>query len=80
MQKVSVELSAKQAEQLLAQLSPAVKIHLVRRWEQETWPERFCQLVTRIDQRARQHPRLAKEALKTVGSTRRAFYARRHRH
>ena len=79
MQKVSVELSAKQAERLLEQLAPSVKIHLVRRWERELWPERFRRLLTRIDQRLRRNPRLAREALKTIGPARRAFYARRAR-
>ena len=79
MQKVSVELSAKQAEQLLAQLSPAIRIHLVRQWEQETWPVRFRHLLTRIDRQIRQRPAWAREAMKVVGPARRAFYARRRR-
>ena len=79
MQKVSVELSPKQAEQLLNQLELKIKIHLVRRWEQETWPERFRQLLARIDRRVRRNPRLVRETLKTLEPARRAFYARRHR-
>lgn len=80
MQKVAVELSEKQAEQLLEQLSPTVKLQLVRRWEHQTWPTRFQQLLARLDQRLRQAPRLAQEARKTIGPSRRAFHARRHRY
>ena len=81
MQKVSVELSEQQAAELLKQLSPTVKIHLVRQWERETWPVRFRQLLAQIDRRVRQHPSAAREALKIVGPARRAFYAaRRDRH
>jgi hypothetical protein len=80
MQKVSVELSAKQAEQLLDQLSVQVKIRLVRRWEQQTWPERFRQLLQQMDHRIQQDPRLVREALQVVGPARRAFYASRRRH
>lgn len=77
MQKVLVELSMKQARQLLNQLSPKLKIYLVRQWELETWPTRFRHLLTRIDARARRNPRLAREALKAIGPARRASYARR---
>ena len=80
MQKISVRLSTKQAEQLLEQLSPAVKIRLVRRWERQTWPERFRRLLARIDRRVQQHPRSAREALKSAAQARREFYARRARH
>ena len=79
MRKVELGLSEQLAEQLLEQLSPRVKIHLVRRWEQETWPTRFRQLLARIDQRARRHPRLVREALKAIEPARREFYARRRR-
>ena len=80
MQKVSVELSTEQAEQLLEQLSPAVKIRLVRRWEHETWPRRLRHLLARIDRRVKRHPRLFDRAMKVVGPARRASYARRDRH
>ena len=80
MQKVSIQLSEKQAAQLLKQLSPSVKIHLVRCWERETWPARFRQLLAQIDRRVQQNPAAAQEALKIVGSARRVFYARRNRH
>ena len=79
MQKVSVELSPQQAEQLLEQLSPAVKIQLVRRWEQETWPKRLQQLLQRVDQRWKRHPQLAQRALRDIAPARRAFYAARGR-
>ena len=79
MRKVELGLSEQQAEQLLEQLSPRVKIHLVRRWEQETWPTRFRALLARIGQRARRHPRLVREALKVIEPARREFYARRRR-
>ena len=78
--KTANVLTVRQAEQLFEHLSPAVKIRLVRRLEQETWPVRFRLLLARIDQRLRKSPRLAREALKTVGPARRAFYARRRRH
>lgn len=80
MQKVAVELSTRQAEQLLEQLSPSAKIQLLRRWERETWPERFRQLIARIDRSVRKNPQSAREALKAVEPARRAFYARRNRH
>ena len=80
MQKVSVDLSARQAERLLEQLSPQVKIRLVRRWEQKLWPARFRQLLTQIDQRVRRNRGAAQAALKVVLPARRAFYASRDRH
>jgi hypothetical protein len=80
MQKVSIDLSIKQAEQLLEQLPVETKVVLVRRWEQEMWPQRLRDLLAQIDRRVQKHPRLAKEAMKVVGPARRAFYAaRRHR-
>ena len=78
--EIELGLSAQQAEQLLEQLSPTVKLHLVRRWERETWPVRFRQLLARLDARIRRNPRLVRDALKTIGPARRAFYARRRRH
>jgi len=78
--EIELGLSEQQAEQLLEQLSPTAKLHLVRRWEQETWPVRFRQLLARIDRTVQQNPRWAREALKAVGPARRAFYARRRRH
>ena len=80
MQKVGVGLSPKQAERLLNQLPPTVKMYLVRRWEQETWPQRFRELLARVDARARRNPGAVRKALKTVASARRAFYAGRRRH
>lgn len=66
---------------LVRRLSPALKIQLVRSLEQETWPERFRQLLAQIDRRVRQHPQRARTALNSVGPARRAFYAaRRRRH
>ena len=79
MQKVSVQLSTKQAEQLLNQLSPKVKLYLVRLWEQETWPERFRQLLARVERRAQRNPRLVRKALNAIGPARRAFYESRNR-
>jgi hypothetical protein len=78
MQKITLELSEKQAEQVLQQLSQPVKIRLVRRFEQETWPQRLRDLLTRIDRRVKRHPRLFDRAMKVVQPVRRASYARRH--
>ena len=80
MRKVSVELSAKQAQRLLNQLSPKVKIYLIRQWELETWPIRLRNLLAQIDARVRRNSRLARQALKTVGPARRALYARHPRY
>lgn len=80
MQKVSLELTQKQATQLVQQLSLPMKIQLVRRLEQETWPQRLHQLLTRVDQRVRRHPHLFDRAMKVVGPARRATHARRPRH
>ena len=80
MKKISLELSEAQVEQLLDELPLPRKIEVVRRWEQETWPKRFRQLLAKIDRRLKQNPRLAKEARKAIGPARRAFYAGRHRH
>ena len=77
--KMSTDLTERQAEQLLEHLSPAVKIRLVRRFEQETWPVRFRLLLAQIDRRVRQHPQWARAALKSIGPARRAFYAARRR-
>ena len=79
-QKVELELPVEQVEQLLDQLSPALKIRLVRRWEQNDRLARFRTLLMRIDRRLRRNPRLAREAMKVVEPARRAFYARRARH
>lgn len=79
--KTTPDLTTRQAEQLFEQLSPTVKIRLVRRWEQETWPVRFRLLLAQIDRRVQQHPQWARAALKSIGPARRAFYAaRRRRH
>ena len=80
MKRLSVQLSKRQAEQLLNQLSPRVKIHFVRRWQQETWEARFRQLVARVQQRARRNPHLTAQALREIEPARRAFYAGRRRH
>ena len=77
---VQLELSEPQAERLLDQLAPAVKIRLVRRWGHQTRSAQFRTLVARIDARLRRNPRLAREAMKVVGPARRALYARRARH
>lgn len=79
MLKATVDLTMTQAEQLLEQVSPQVKIRLVRRWEQETWPVRFRALLRRIDRRLKRQPQLARSLLKTVAPARRAFYAARGR-
>ena len=78
--QIAVELSAKQAENLLEQLPMRLKIHLVRRWEKETWPDRFRRLIARIDQSVGKKPDLVRQALKTVDPARRALHARRNRH
>jgi len=81
MKNLDLRLSARQAEQLLNQLPMVVKIYLVRRWEKETWPQRFRLLLERVDKRLEQNPRVAQDALNSVGPARRAFYAaRRNRH
>ena len=80
MPKSAVKLSTRQAQRLLEQLPPVVKVHLVRRWEQQTWPVRLRQLLARIDRRLAASPGLARAARKSVGPARRAFHARRHRH
>ena len=78
--KIAMNLSVRQAEQLLDQLSPAVKIHLVRRWQKQTWPDRFQQLLNRIDRRIRRNPALAREALKELRPNGQASHAGRRRH
>ncbi|MBI4355401.1 MAG: hypothetical protein HY597_02975 [Candidatus Omnitrophica bacterium] len=77
MQKTT--LSTRQAEELLEHLPVATKIRLVRKFEQETWPERFRQLLARIDAKLRRNPGLRRELMKDVGPGRRAFYAARGR-
>ena len=79
--EIELGLSEQQAEYLLERVSPKVRLHLVRRWERETWPQRLRQLLARVDQRVRQSPHLAREALKAMAPARRAFHAaRRRRH
>ena len=77
MLKATVDLTMAQAEQLLEQASPQMKIRLVRRWEQETWPTRFRALLRRIDRRLKKQPHLARQLMKTVGPARRAFHPAR---
>ena len=82
MQKVAVQLSEKEAGQLLEQLanqvSPATKIRLVRHWGQRgTRLARFRALMARIDQRLQQHPEWRQQALDVIAPARREFYARR---
>ena len=79
MVKASVDLTMAQAERLLEQVSPQVKIRLVRRWESETWPVRFQRLMRRIDRRWARQPQLARKALRDIAPARRAFYAARGR-
>lgn len=78
--KVELELPVEQIEQLLDQLTPAVKIRLVQRWERQDRLSRFRALLARIDRRLRRHPHLAREAMKEAASARRSFYARRAGH
>lgn len=77
MPKPVLELSTKQAEQLLDQLPPAVKIRLVRRWKQQDWAVQFRRLLDRIDARLRKNPQLRRDALRVIEPARREFYARR---
>jgi hypothetical protein len=65
MQKVAVELSPKQAEeladQLLARLDPAAKLRLTEKLERETRRARWEPLVLRMRQRFARHPLSAQE-------------------
>ena len=79
MRKKSPALSEKQARELLNQLSPSLKIRLVRQWEKETWPARLNALLAEIRHRVRRNPRLAHSARRALGP-RRAHAARRPRH
>ena len=79
MLKATIDLTMTQAEQLLAQAPTQMKIRLVRRWEQETWPVRLRRLLQRIDRRWKRNPQLARKALRDIAPARRAFYAARGR-
>ena len=80
MQKVVLQMSQEQISQLINGLPRMTKIDLVRRWEKELWPDRFRQLLSRIDNHVRRYPQKAHRALKSIDSIRQAFHARRSGH
>ena len=80
MQRVVLQMSEEQIAQLINALPRMAKIDLVRRWEKELWPDRFRQLLSRIDNQLRRYPQKARQALKSVDSARQAFHARRSGH
>ena len=80
MQKVVLQMTPEQIAQVLNGLPRVTKMDWVRRWEKELWPERFRQLLSRIDSRVRRYPEKARQALKSMDQTRQAFHARRSGH
>ena len=79
MQKVSVELTEQQAEQLLDQLSPEKKIQLVRRWERKVRRDRWEPLVLKMRERFAQRPLSARAIRRLCETVRQDRFARARR-
>ena len=92
MAQLALKVSEEQLERLWAQvpeqtklrlldhLAPALKIRLVRRWKQETWPKRLQHLVAQIDRRVQRNPRVIRALLRDAQEARRELYATKRRH
>ena len=83
MQKVSVELSAKQAEelvdQLLGQLDPAATLRLTEKLEQVTRRARWEPLILRMQQRFARRPLSARELRRVCETVRQERFEHRQR-
>ena len=83
MQKISVELSAKQAEQLADQLverlDPAAKLRLTEKLERATRRARWEPVVLKMRQRFAQHPLSARQIRRLCETVRQERFERRPR-
>ena len=83
MQKVLVELSAKQAEaladQLVDRLDPAAKLRLTEKLERATRRARWEPLVVKLRQRFAQHPLSAQEIRQLCETVRQERFEQRPR-
>lgn len=83
MQKVSVELSTKQAEeladQLVERLDEAAKLRLVEKLERETRRSRWEPLVLKMRQRFARHPLSPREIRRLCESVRQEHFEREPR-
>ena len=83
MQKVSVELTAKEAEQLADQLverlHESAKLRLVEKLERQTRRSRWEPLVLKMRQRFAQHPLSLREIRQLCETVRQEHFERRQR-
>ncbi len=75
--KVVLEFTPTQVEELVEKLSVEDKIHLVRKLERETWGKRIDNLFRKIDQRRKRHPISDKEIAQEIEIVRRQIYGPR---
>lgn len=74
--KIMLELSPNQVEELVERLSMQEKIKLVNRLERETLRQRWNNILRDIDKRLKRFPISAKEIAKEIESYRREKYAK----
>ena len=74
--KIMLELSPNQVEELVERLSMQEKIKLVNRLEKETLRQRWNNILRNIDRRLKQFPISEKEIAKETESYRREKYAK----
>lgn len=74
--KIMLELSPNQVEELVERLSMQEKIKLVNRLEKETLRQRWNNILRNIDRRLKQFPISEKETAKEIESYRREKYAK----
>lgn len=75
--KIALELTTTQIESLVEQLSVENKIRLVKKLEQETWRQRFEQVVSKIRQRFKENPLSDKEIQRLCEEARQKVYHER---
>lgn len=56
MATVTIEIDIKQIEAAIKSLKTQEKIKLIEDLERQAWPDRFRDLLTRIDSKAAKHP------------------------
>lgn len=74
--KVTLELSPNQVEELIEKLPMEEKIKLVRKLEKETWRKRMDKILKNIDERRKKYKISTKEISQEIEKARQEFYAR----
>ena len=79
MQKIAVEFSEQQLEQLVDRLPQAVKLRLAQKLDRQTRQARWAPLVTKLRQRFAQRPLSAREIRRVCETVRQEHFERTHR-